>query len=570
MVLTKVIRQLPASLVLILICVSSFCWWYYNLENSSLYPLFFNATILVLSSMVLVFAIVKNIPFQYHKIDVLVLVYLLYSIISTCINSAYNVQYYQYDVYNYICYLFIYFIVRVLIPNFLSINHALCLLLAIALVICAQFITHKNILIINSGLLAGYLCALIPMSIILFERKKHRQNFIISLGLILLLVAILITDSRTAIITLIGTAFIYFGSKVKSRNRIWFAGLVLILVAGLSVFLYFKRPESFNGRILIWKIAFSIPKGSNFLFGKGIGYVDRQFNKHQENYFATGNRNLSEQQLADDTHAVFNEPLRILIETGLIGLVILTYLLFYVYRTGLIYDDQAQVFLKLSITSILIFGLCSYPFQSYTISSLFYILIAIFAGLNKKDQKVLPFRVGIYVSLFICGGYFLFVVSKTIYATKQWVNAKQLNWQYSEAKAWNIYNNQNNVLRYNGNFLADYGQKLNISGYHKEAKTVLNSALVQHYSVANLLNAGYNEELMLNFKQAEQFYLNACYTMPKMISPRYYLFNLYVKNGLKKKAIEQALIILNAPIKVPSKEVDEMRNAVAKYLIDNG
>ncbi|WP_158526245.1 O-antigen ligase family protein [Pedobacter paludis] len=526
----------------------------------------------MVSTIVLVFASVKKIPFQYHKIDVLVFIYLIYNIISTCFNGCYNVQYHQYDVYNYICYLWIYFVARVLIPNFLSINHAITILLAIALVICRQFITHKNILIINSGLLAGYLCALLPLSIILFKRKNYIRNFIILLGLILMLAAILMADSRTAIIALISTAFLYFGSKVKSKKRIWFAGFMLILVCGLSILLYFKRPESFNGRILIWKIAFSIPKGNNFIFGKGIGYIDRQFNRHQKNYFENSNRNLSEQQLADDTHAVFNEPLRILIEAGLIGLVILSYLLFCVYRTGLINlinDNKAQVFLKLSISSILIFGLCSYPFQSYSISSLFYILLAIFAGLDKKDSKVLPPRFGLYVLLFICSSYFLFIVSKTIYATKEWVNAKQLNWQYNEAKAWNIYNNQNNVLRYNGNFLADYGQKLNISGYHKEAEFVLSNALVQHYSVANLLNAGYNEELMLNFRKAEQFYLNASCTMPKMISPRFYLFNLYVKNGLTKKAIEQGLIILSTPIKVPSKEVDEMRNTVAKYLIDN-
>jgi hypothetical protein len=69
-----------------------------------------------------------------------------------------------------------------------------------------------------------------------------------------------------------------------------------------------------------------------------------------------------------------------------------------------------------------------------------------------------------------------------------------------------------------------------------------------------------------NDSMAEAMSTKAALLIPLKYMPRYYLFNLYKRTGLKEKAATMASEIANMKIKVYSAEVNVIKKEMVNYL----
>jgi tetratricopeptide (TPR) repeat protein len=65
--------------------------------------------------------------------------------------------------------------------------------------------------------------------------------------------------------------------------------------------------------------------------------------------------------------------------------------------------------------------------------------------------------------------------------------------------------------------------------------------------------------------QAIKYYNNALNMMPLLILPRYELFKIYQKTGMKEQANEQARLILSIQPKMKNKKIDRIKDIIQKY-----
>lgn len=131
------------------------------------------------------------------------------------------------------------------------------------------------------------------------------------------------------------------------------------------------------------------------------------------------------------------------------------------------------------------------------------------------------------------------------------------------------YESLQNTLWNYGYFMNDYALRLQQMEKYESVRKVLDQALILQSSLSNYLNSGYNYELLKQYDRAEQDYKMAIYVQPKLFYPKYLLFDLYREAGWSDKAINWGKEILSYPVKIPHPDVDEIKNEIENYLIQN-
>ncbi len=180
----------------------------------------------------------------------------------------------------------------------------------------------------NPNVTAILLAVSLPM---LFHRHRTGLLGVMYIVIILLVFIFLIAlKCRTAYIALV---VILVLSRLKSgKVKIFISGLgrlkAIILLLGVSIVLllaayglYWLKPASANGRLLIWKI--SALMISEHPMGIGIGMFEHDYNLRQGLYFESGAASESEQQTADIVCMAYNDYLEQGVETGIIGILFL-------------------------------------------------------------------------------------------------------------------------------------------------------------------------------------------------------------------------------------------------------
>ena len=137
-------------------------------------------------------------------------------------------------------------------------------------------------------------------------------------------------------------------------------GIVLCIVISVGT-LYYLKPKSADGRLLIWKVSWQMIKDKP-LTGFGKGGFAANYLYYQAKYLDCSSATTEERALAGNTHLAFNEPLRITVEYGIIGLFV--YLSFIIWllippkRKGAI-----NIICKSLLVGIFIWGIFAYPDQ---------------------------------------------------------------------------------------------------------------------------------------------------------------------------------------------------------------
>ena len=407
-----------------------------------------------------------------------------------------------------------------------------------------------------------------------------KQNYISRLALIIGLAAISITlflASRAASIALlIGLAYLLqkkykLWEKVKTIildstlkkmiASILFLGLLILI----SVYTFRVRIDSAKGRLFIWENSIELIK-SKPLFGYGIGSFVVEYNDQQAKYFYNNPSNNANAIIADNINFAFNDFIQIAIELGLFGLFIHLFVIYLIFFTKVLTDNNSAVYyfpFKAGILVLLICALFSYPFQGISTQIIFYVFLANVSVHHKKyifELKLTSWQwrgLSIFMIILIISNFVMQL--KRFRASKEWKHASELSQKGQFDKAYPIYKEIYPFLHYDGFYLFNFGSELSINNKPKESITLLLKANTKINASDLYIYLGNSYEQMNDFESAEQQYLKASFMVPNRFFPKYRLVKLYERTDDTTKVLIMAKKVLDQDIKIKSDIVDEIR-----------
>lgn len=341
-----------------------------------------------------------------------------------------------------------------------------------------------------------------------------------------------------------------------------------------TIFLFLLKKDSSQGRIFIYKISANIFK-DNWLLGIGLGNFKVQYNLHQAKYFSANNIDSKEALLADNTFYAFNDTWQLLIEIGTLRfllLSILVFLLFKIIKKYCVKKGSERLFYGASAGLICMFtaSLFSYPFQVFGLQLLSLIFLTIlFFSLEghhqvfpKMDLVLKSFR---GISLIAIAGLCYFGYNKFLLfkKSKQAFDLSQSGYKKEALHTYTVLN-QSNIK--SGPVTYSYAKQLYHMNKLPDAKKTIEKA--KHLYTDNdvyKLSAAIEFETG-NLQEAEKDYLTAVYMVPNRMRSRYELLNFYLSINDTVNARAWAKSILEMPVKIPSEVTERLQNQTRNSL----
>ena len=225
---------------------------------------------------------------------------------------------------------------------------------------------------VYAGVMAILQSVLVPYLGVAFRCRQRKGTVRGIIAAVLLAVPVLLlTEARAAWVALgVSVAYTFFYAYRytcasffrKYRRAILCAAPVILLSGGLVC--YQLKPHSADGRLLIWKVSLRMIKEKP-LTGFGINGFPANYMFYQARYLAAEGT-AYERYLAGDTHLAFNEPVRIMVEYGLGGI------LFYLLFVGWLLTFPAKWNVvshtaRTVLLTMLVWGLFAYPFRVFPV-----------------------------------------------------------------------------------------------------------------------------------------------------------------------------------------------------------
>ncbi|MGB4776268.1 MAG: O-antigen ligase family protein [Daejeonella sp.] len=344
-----------------------------------------------------------------------------------------------------------------------------------------------------------------------------------------------------------------------------------ILLLIIPLIFYFKTASS-QGRLLIYKISGRI-FSDHWLHGIGLGKFKTTYLYYQADYFRSGDYTVKELLLADNTYYAFNDYFQFIIETGLIGvvLIIITFLSF----TYLIIkaNKNSKSFILIlacgQLIAILTAALFNYVLCSLSVQLAIIICISIIMFFALKIKFIYKCITISFITIM------LFILALGIpyrfnpdyfYALQQIPNIKELDRTGFKLEARQKLASVAGVLHENSEYLELYSQQQAAEGDLENALNTLKKLIKKSVSNNLYVRLGNIYSRLGKSRNAEQAYLMAVYMVPNRFQSRYILYQFYRETGQYQKAISCAKSILALPVKIPSDEVEQIKSRVAKDL----
>lgn len=408
----------------------------------------------------------------------------------------------------------------------------------------------------NPAGFAASLAAGFPFSLSLKNSKISKYLGLLAAGVII--VAVVLSESRAGACAIILSIVIYFFSKNKNIVRYKFRysiiGIISLLIMG--VLLFFYKKNSALGRMLIWKNSLDMILDKPIV-GHGSGSFLSKYMIYQADNFEYNPVSLFS-ELADNVSHPFNEYLFLTVEYGLIGLLILIFALIIIIRSTKRVSPEI-----LSLLSVAIFSFFSYSFR-YA----FVIVIVAYCLSDIKTDKQIHCNLKPnlnYVLLVLCTLCSTLLI-KDIHFEYQWGKLAKRPFYIAD----NIFIEKMQVLydHWNGNpyFLYNYGAMLNSLKRYDESNATFTECTMylNDYDVQLLLADCYLQKE--NFDQAEKCFLLASNMCPNRFVPLYQLVHLYDRIGEKDKAYDLAEKVMYKAVKVPSLKVQRIKKEMKEYV----
>ncbi len=371
--------------------------------------------------------------------------------------------------------------------------------------------------------------------------------------------------------------------------------VVLSSIAAVGFGLYSMKKGSADGRMLIWKVTSQIIKQSP-VTGHGSGAFNALYMNEQANWFASGKGSEAQSMVAGSPEAPFNEPLKLWLEKGIVGILIAGAILFLIFvnnSNAVNHKPKTQNFqpfpilgtslryatinpklitgFKGALISLLAFSLFSYPFDISSLILQLVILVAILSGTSKtalrfRGKKSLLVSIPVSMVLVLAIIHFIPQRQSHYIAMKIWQEAYHFYSFGSNHTAVDACEEAFPVLENEGLFLQMYGKALNINEQYQESNQILEMAQ-SRFSNQIIQNAmGDNYKSLGNYLAAEIAYKKSNQMIPSLLLPKYLMAKLYYESGQNKKAQQAAEEILNSPVKVESSATREIIREMKKIV----
>ncbi|MEJ7829171.1 MAG: O-antigen ligase family protein [Segetibacter sp.] len=412
----------------------------------------------------------------------------------------------------------------------------------------------------NSNLLACFLAISLPFAYYITRRYFERpfyQNIFFIFYAPAVFVLLIILQSRAALLSIfIASLLIFFkgnnpGISVALRRRVMLILLPVFLIG--SVALFFLKYNSVVGRLLMWKITL-MDACKSFFFGHGAGSFNYQYPSLQADYFRHNVASNQTIQVADIPQVPFNEFINFFFENGVMGLGLILFLLFLVFKVKM-KESALGVVLKASLVALLINSFFSYPLHVPLILLLFFAIIAILANANKEAVYSIKLLARpLYVLMFLCSFLALMYIKKESDSIKLWRDASFIFSEDEDAEK--VMHKVYPILKNKGQFLYNYGSLYIEKGKINEGLKLLEKAKQKYnqYDLYLLLGDTYEKTSQLRMSEVNFSY--ASYMIPNRFVPKYRLVKLYIRENQTAKALQLVNKIILMPVKIPSPQID--------------
>lgn len=413
-----------------------------------------------------------------------------------------------------------------------------------------------------AGFSSTIMCGL-PLCYYLIAKKQKKSVFV---AVILLVLTIIISGSRAALIGSVLSAVIFYCKFLKTlffRLNIYDRMLIIGGVILFCIMLFLLKEESIHGRILIWKCSLEMIKEQLF-FGYGFDGFTSNYMYFQATFFKE-NPGSYFAMLADDTKHPFNEFIRFIVEYGLFGLLLLSNFILVVFWG---YKQNRSLENKTMLTVLIIMGAhsCfSYPLD-YPFVWVILVLSICCISFNDTKHNYLIIDFPIKIILISICLLWIYCDIRIITAEQRW---KSLNGSFLLKPSRKIicnYRENKKVLYESPYFLFNYAIVLNEFGDYEQSNQELELCCKKLNNIDMQLLQADNYIKMNKFREAEDILITASYMCPNRFIPLYQLFCLYNIINDKKMASIIASEILKKPVKVPSMTVEQIKNEMRNYL----
>lgn len=591
------------SLLRLLPVATIYCWVLLSnnfLSDSSQYAgnhYIFWLLIIVSFGALLLSRIIGKKDLLVSELDLLIFLYVLASVISNIHFTTFTFAGNESQENLLIAYLF-YLTCRNSVSDSLQIKGAIAILVFSFIVECSvaatQFFYSRQLSadaalsitgsLGNSGIMGGFLMILSPLLFYYAQKTKRKPIWNISITIFLIII-LTITRSRAACYSLL--VIILFLCRLPVLN--WYKGLpklfqivygsALVLILASSIVWAFQfKTDSALGRLVIWKI--SLPHIlDNPIRGIGYGKFSHLYCFWQAEYFQHHpEMQIPEGRLVTIPSVSFNDPLQMLLETGIIGLGLFAFLnagVLYSGFTGISSAPRAaapiQPYISAVVLALISFSFFSYPLHSIPILYAYLLLLAVAARLSSKKWTIRLTKWQ-WPTLAIALAIGLLFITRTALKRNQsmmmWEDANDLT-GIDNRKAIDLYNQAFPDLNHISLFLHEYATLLYSEKDYARCIPILEAAKLNMAGIETLLLLGKAYTQLNEYEKAKTNFVLATRMVPGNFESNYLLVKLYLANHQEGPARLLAKKIVTMPVKVPSAAIDQIISEMNALLQQN-
>lgn len=409
----------------------------------------------------------------------------------------------------------------------------------------------------NPSILAVMLALLIGVIIdtaIVYNRFVREQYFYLTGIVACCLPVLVLSFSRAAYVALLASVlyalYLKYIVRTKRKRIVYFLGgiLFVLLFAGASCAM---KPQSANGRLLIWKVGLQMISDKP-LSGFGKGGFAANYLYYQADYMKIS-ASPTERTLAGNTHLAFNEPLRITVEYGLLGL--MAYLGFIIWILFPYHDEnELTIISKSLLAGVAIWGLFDNPDQAFSVLTIWVISVA--CSLKKDnaidelcilEKNICKGVATVFVCCFVLFGGMIYSKWKSYHGLQIYLNTSSMRDTSKYAMALPRFKDE---LKDNVLFAYFYCRTMKLGHNDTEFLSCLDILEKKFPSTSLFLMKGdywYKKGCWI---EAEEAYRLAADMVPSLQMPRGRLAVLYKQIGRRQEALALVREILSEKVKV--------------------
>ena len=405
----------------------------------------------------------------------------------------------------------------------------------------------------------------------LIEANRVRRIFY-SLIIIIILMSVVASGSRTGILSIILSSIILLTLKLnlfinilKSKYRIVIISIMFITTTILTLGLKELKQDSANGRLLIWKVSCEMIKEKPF-FGYGSKGFSSKYMDFQAGYF-NKNPKSKYSQLAGNTHHPLNEFIKTTINYGILGLAIHIILLYILIQKSLRSKSKYKSITTSVFIVFIVFSLFSYPMDYVPVWFIvFYFVLLLYTQdfvLLKLSNRI---RIGLLIISFISIGY---VFRKALIQMK-WKNIAIEAIEGNSEQMLPHYANLYPLLRHNPLFIYNYAAELNFVGKYSKSLALIKECekTYRDYDTQMLLADNYRK--LKQTTKALAIYQNVEYMIPSKFLPLDCQLEIQIENNNFREAEELAKEIIGKKVKISSNQISAIINQAKIFLEKRG